>query len=228
MDPSRPGAVARLWRFTRGVVRHFRASNGLLLASAVAYNALLSLIPFLLLVLIALLHLVEQQRLVALIRQDLRFIVPGQTDAVMAQIDTFLANRAVVGGVGMAALIFFSGIAFGVLENAMAMIFHHREARRHFLVSTILPYLFVLTLGAAMLLMALLTALLDTLGERSLRLLGWTIPLAGVGAAAIYAINLAGIVATTTALYMVMPVGRMALRHALAGGVTTTALWEGV
>jgi YihY family inner membrane protein len=35
-----------------------------------------------------------------------------------------------------------------------------------------------------------------------------------------------GMVIMLTSLYMVMPVGRISVRHALIGGVTATVLWE--
>lgn len=39
-------------------------------------------------------------------------------------------------------------------------------------------------------------------------------------------LGVAGLALLLTALYMVMPVGRLSFRHALAGGVTATILWE--
>jgi YihY family inner membrane protein len=42
----------------------------------------------------------------------------------------------------------------------------------------------------------------------------------------LYAFGVMGEILVLTAIYLVMPVGRLSLRHALIGGVTATVLWE--
>jgi len=42
----------------------------------------------------------------------------------------------------------------------------------------------------------------------------------------LYLSGMAGMVIMLTSLYLVMPVGRIPIRYALAGGVTAAALWE--
>ena len=42
----------------------------------------------------------------------------------------------------------------------------------------------------------------------------------------LYLLGFAGEVFVLTSIYMVMPVGRLAWRHALIGGVTAAVLWE--
>ena len=48
-------------------------------------------------------------------------------------------------------MLFFSSLAFTVLENAMSVIFHHRVAirRRRFLGPAILPYGYIVSLASA-------------------------------------------------------------------------------
>ncbi len=41
-----------------------------------------------------------------------------------------------------------------------------------------------------------------------------------------YLLGLLGEIFVLTSVYMVMPVGRLSLRHALIGGVTAALLWE--
>ena len=64
-------------------------------------------------------------------------------------------------------MLFFSSLAFTVLENAMSVIFHHRVAirRRHFLVSAILPYCYILCLGVGLLIVTLVSNSLQGFGE---------------------------------------------------------------
>jgi membrane protein len=47
-----------------------------------------------------------------------------------------------------------------------------------------------------------------------------------VSGALLYLIGFAGEVFVLTSVYMVMPVGRLSMRHALIGGVTAAVLWE--
>jgi YihY family inner membrane protein len=42
----------------------------------------------------------------------------------------------------------------------------------------------------------------------------------------LYLSGMVGMVIMLTSLYMVMPVGRISVRHALIGGITATVLWE--
>ena len=58
-------------------------------------------------------------------------------------------------------MLFFSSLAFTVLENAMSVIFIHRVAirRRHFLVSAVIQYVYILCLGVGLLLVTLVAGI---------------------------------------------------------------------
>lgn len=224
----RAGA-ARSWHFCGRAAKDFRDSQALVFASAIAYNALLSIIPLCLLLLVALAKFMDPHALRSTIRRSLQLIVPGKTDPVMEQLSAFLDNRGVIGVVGLVSLAFFSGIAFSVVEKAMAVIFRHRTApRRRFLVSVLLPYAFVLVLAAAILGFTLIASALDALGGRTLDVFGFTISSVSFRGTVLYSLSLVGLTLAMAALYLVLPVGRTALRHALAGGLVATLLWESV
>jgi YihY family inner membrane protein len=133
-----------------------------------------------------------------------------------------------VGLIGLLALLFFSSMAFTILENAMAVIFHHRASvrRRHFLVSAILPYVFIMRIGLGLLLITVISGALQAVGRDSIRVFGYTWPVAGVFGALLYVLGVLGLALLLTALYMILPVGGISFRHALVGGVTATVLWE--
>jgi YihY family inner membrane protein len=57
-------------------------------------------------------------------------------------------------------------------------------------------------------------------------LFGHSFALDGVSGALLYLLGLAGEILMLTSIYMVMPVGRLNLSHALVGGVTAALLWE--
>src|SRR6202790_84018 len=68
---KQPGA------FALAVIKQFRANQGVLLAGAVAYYTLLSLVPLLILILMALSHIIPEDRLLLTLSEYLEFVVPG-------------------------------------------------------------------------------------------------------------------------------------------------------
>ena len=200
--------------FALRVLQAFRKNQGLLLAGAVAYYALLSIVPLLILIVIGLSHCIDQELLLDRLDRYLGWLVPGQSKPLVAELVHFLEHRDVIGWVLFGTLLFFSSLAFTVLENAMSIIFFHRVAvrRRHFLVSAILPYCYILLLGVGLLVVTLVSAALYAIGKETGLLL--------------YLLGVAGEIFVITSIYLVMPVGRLSLRHALIGGVTAAVLWE--
>src|SRR5580658_9783296 len=83
--------------FAIQVLKAFRANQGLLLAGAVAYYALLSIVPLLILIVIALSRVVPQHVLLAALAHLLRWLVPGQSNALVQELTHFLDHRAVIG-----------------------------------------------------------------------------------------------------------------------------------
>lgn len=219
---AHPGAFA--WRVLKG----FKANQGLLLAGAVAYYALLSIVPLLILVVIALSHVIDQGELLTTLARYLEWLMPVQSRAVVTELANFLEHRDVIGWVLLFTMLFFSSLAFTVLENAMSVIFLHRIAvrRRRFIVSALLPYIYILCLGVGLLIVTLVSGSLRALGEESVDVLGREWSLSGVSGLLLYLLGLGGEIFLLTSVYMVMPVGSLSWRHALIGGVTAALLWE--
>ena len=216
------------WRFARLVISGFRANQGLLLAGAVAYYTLLSMVPMLALILVLLSQIQESRELLDTLHDYLVLIAPGQVDVLINQISLFLENWKVVGVVGLLILLFFSSLAFTVLENAMSVIFFHRVAikRRHFLMSAIIPYFFILLLAIGLLLVSAVSGSLHALDTSTITVMGQVWSLSGVEKTLVYLLGIIGETLLLTSLYLVMPVGRLELRHALIGGITAVVLWE--
>jgi membrane protein len=219
---AHPGAF--IWQSLKG----FRANQGLLLAGAVAYYALLSIVPLLVLAVIALSQFIDQAELLETIGHYLAWLIPGQSKAIVAELSNFLLHRDVTGWLLLVTMLFFSSLAFTVLENAMSVIFHHRvvDRGRHFLVSALLPYCYIFVLGVGLLLVTVVSGGLQVLGQESIRLFGREWSLGGFSGLLLYLVGLAGEICLLTSIYMVMPVGNLSLRHALIGGVTAALLWE--
>ena len=218
----------RFGAFAWQCLKAFKANQGLLLAGAVAYYALLSIIPLVILVVIALSHFVPEAELIEATQRYLDWIVPGQGKALADQLTLFLLNQQVVSWVLLGTMLFFSTLAFSVLEAAMTVIFTHRLQVRHrrYVVSMLLPYAYILALTVGGLLVTLVTVGLEAMGERSVNLFGYQWGLGGVSGALLYLLGVAGEIFIVTSIYMVMPVGRLSWRRALLGGVTAALLWE--
>jgi membrane protein len=219
---NHPGA------FALRVIRGFRANQGYLLAGAVAYNTLLSILPLLILMLIGLTRFVGEAALLATLGRYLELVVPGQSAAILQELALFLAHRDVIGWVLLVTLLFFSSLAFTVLENAMSVIFIHRVMvrRRHWLVSALIPFCYILFLGVGLLVVTFVSGALQAMGKESIEFLGSSRSLLGVSGFLLYLIGVAGEILVLTSIYMVMPVGRPSWRHALIGGVAAGLLWE--
>ena len=145
-------------RFFLDVVKGFRDNQGLLLAGAVAYYTLLSIIPVFALVLIVLSYFIETEILLETLSTFLMMATPTRTETLISHLESFLANWKVIGAIGIVLLLFFSSLAFTVLENAMSAIFFHRQLKhtRHFLVSALIPYIYILLLAAGFLVVSLM------------------------------------------------------------------------
>jgi YihY family inner membrane protein len=137
-------------------------------------------------------------------------------------------NWKAVGITGILFLLFFSSFAFTSLENAMSVIFFHRVAvrRRKFLISAIIPYCYIVSLAVGMLLLSFVSASLHSLDSGSITVLGWHLSFSGVESISLYLLGVIGEILLLTSTYMVMPVGRLSMRHAIIGGVTAALLWE--
>ena len=215
-------------RFAWCTLKAFRANQGLLLAGAVAYYALLSIVPLLILTVIALSQLIDARELLLTLGRYLEWLVPGQSSAIIAELAHFLANRGDIGWLLLGTMIFFSSLAFTVLENAMSVIFLHRvvERKRRFIFSVLIPYVYILSLGMGLLLVTLVAGSLQAVGKESVDLFGRHWSLSGFSGFLLYLLGFAGEVFVLTSVYLVMPAGRLAWRHALIGGITAAILWE--
>ena len=228
LSPAGAYVLAHPGAFLRQVLKGFKANQILLLAGAVAYYALLSVVPLLILVVIALSHWVDQGELLLTLGRYLEWLTPGQSQAIVRELGNFVQHRDVIGWVLLGTMLFFSSLAFTVLEKAMAVIFLHRFAikRRHFMVSALLPYLYILSLGFGLLVVTLVAGSIQAMGENSIHFLGWEWSLQGFSGVLLYLLGLIGEIFLLTSVYMVMPVGRLSWRHALLGGITAALLWE--
>jgi YihY family inner membrane protein len=228
IDPRTTYVIKNPSTFTRQVLKAFQANQGLLLAGAVAYYALLSIVPLLILIVIALSHVIDQSVLLETLGRALEYVAPGEGNAVVVELKAFLDHREVIGWVLFITMLFFSVLGFRVLESAILVIFLHRvqKRRRHFMASLLLPFGYIFFIGTVLFVGTFLIVDLMAMGGEHLVILGHSWSLGGFSHWLIYVAGVLGEILLISAIYYFMPVGRLTAHHALIGGVTAGLLWE--
>lgn len=235
-DPNLPGWARlalngrRLGNFLLRVLSHLGKNKALLLAGGVAYNALLSLVPMMAVVLVALSHVWEREQLIEIVASELALLIPSQASSIVQEVAALLDNRDIVGGIGLGVMLFFSTWAFKMLEGALAVIFARSKVRRRrsWLMSVMLPYLSILAIAGGLLVLTVLVALLEELAETNLRIFGYHLSLGAWPAYALKYGGLATLIFAFTSIYRVMPIAQVSWRRALTGGIAAALLWDGL
>lgn len=226
---------ARAWRSVRlmglaswrGVVELYN-SDGLTHAASIAYYALLSLFPFLLLVLSILGSLTaDQTDRDAVVRFVFRYF-PRQFDFITGQLDAFRGQTI---RLGVGGLLVLTWASLGVF-NAVSSAIDHAwgvEQRRSFLMHRLISFLMMVSAGAIFII-ALVLASLSRIAETNWfwdlvarsRWLAW---LSTVSADYGATILLIGCVAL---LFYFIPNTEMRFRWVWPGAILTGLLWRAV
>ncbi len=224
------GQQARhLLRFALRVLRRFRVHKGLLLSSAVAFNALLSLVPLMGLVLVIMSHLAHPEALLRVVADAVESAVPRAAPQIMGAIEAFLEQRALASGVGAAVVIFFSALAFRTTDDALSAIFETSEIKaRHPIFSLALPLMVMGGVVVSLVVLSLLVTAVDMMPAQSFTVFGLELSLAVAYRQAIRFVSFLALVALLAAFYRVMPEANVRTRQAVVGGLVAAILWEGM
>ena len=220
--------TVRMFSFLLRVAHGFMRNRGLLLSGAVAYYTLLSIVPLSIIALIVLTHLIEEQQLIHTLSIYLEMVIPGYAATLTEQVLAFLEHRTTVGFIGFIGMLFFSSLAFSMLENAMSVIFYQqvKVRRRNFFVSALIPYLYIIAMGLGIVLVSFIVGAIETLESSSVSFHGWSLDLGGTTGVALYLLGIIGEVLMLTSIYLVMPTVQVRFRYALIGGLAAAVLWE--
>ncbi|MFG6136873.1 YihY/virulence factor BrkB family protein [Halomonas sp. B23F22_10] len=234
--PASATSSSRRFRHTRRVLSFvwrvlgaFLRNRGILLAGGVGYNILLSVVPLFAVMVVLLARVVDEQQLLTLLSIQARHLAPAHAEVLLDAVRSLLDSREAIGILGLPVLLVFSSFAFRMLEDALAIIFHAPDTHvgRSAWVSVLMPYAFMVVLGAGLMGLTLLVSLADAVNTLWMALLGRELPLAGLSSTALNLTSFAGVFLLFSAIYKVMPVVKVALRRALVGGFVAALLWEG-
>ncbi|MGA2955226.1 MAG: YihY/virulence factor BrkB family protein [Thermodesulfobacteriota bacterium] len=195
--------------------RAFTLDGCMNLSAALAFYTILSLIPFLFLIISAagfILGSSDEAHQMALSFFDRLF--PQASASIFKEVKAISERAEVLGWVGILSMIWTASVVFSSLEYAMGVVFRV-EKRRNLLKSRLLALTMFPAAGALFILSILVTAFSGVLhSEFFLKfILGYLFP---------YLI----LAFAFTAIYKIIPNTPIAFRHALAGGTSCAFLFE--
>jgi membrane protein len=116
-----------LWQ----ALKKFNDDNGFFLSAGIAFNLLINLIPFILL-LLALVGTVlyNDQEVLNHIHAYLRDVAPALDPKITSNLMDVIQNRQIVGILGFAGLLWFSTWVFSSLRVALNIVFRTEKSRR--------------------------------------------------------------------------------------------------
>jgi YihY family inner membrane protein len=229
--PSGRGGPVRvgphLLRFAKRVLSAFIRNRGLLLSGGVGYNMLLSAVPLLAVAAWALTFVYDESILLDAIRRQLHLLAPPHADALADAVAHLLEVRNTVGVLGVAVLLFFSALAFRMLEDAIATIFAGERIHtdRQVWMSALIAFGYVLVSGVALLILTGVTSAAQAIAERGIQVGGTRLELASATRYGLQGLGLAGLAVLFTSMYKVLPPCPVGGLRALAGGVVAALLW---
>lgn len=220
-----PRALAFGWR----ALGDFRKNRGFLLASALGYNTLLSIVPLFALVVVVLSTVLDGRVLLEVIGAQLDTVMPGRSGVVVEAFAAFVEQRAKIGIIGFGALLFFSAIGFRMLDDAFSVVFHRNRRGRtiHPLRGFVLPLAYVLLIGIGVFVLTLVMVAFDALPAQGVRWFGRSID-PSTAVPLIKLLAFVGLVLLISSFYWIMPVAHVRPVRALVGGLVASTLWEGV
>ncbi len=227
--PYLHGVLSTIGKTGRG----FYQDDGHIMAAAISFYAVLSLIPFLLLLLSIAGYLLDHFQQDFTSQEDLfthlvtyvRAVVPFLGDDVMDRLRGMVSNRQAYGITGIVVLLITAGLVFRTLELAFARVFKTRR-RRSMLVSQLFFVAFLLALGLLFLLVHYLGVITSTfatardvnLGERLQEILA---------ASPFLRISVTTLIATLAFVVLLkyFTKERVRIQYAFYGGLLFSLLW---
>jgi membrane protein len=229
---SRPplGRIARaarhVWRLVIEVGRKYSEDRGPLIAAAISFFGLLSMIPLVLLGVWALGHFLSSREAFERVVNYLEDYLPGSSDVVVPYLTALVKGQQTIGWLALGGLAWSASQGFVVLEVALNQAMRVPE-RRSFLQSRLLGLGMILLAGGSLVLSILITSTLTAIQAYSLPLVGWPpgrIP--AVWSDIGLMISTALTILSFSVVYQVVPNTTVPWRPALIAGTAAGLAWE--
>lgn len=223
------GQIRRVWRFLTQVHKEYTRDSCPLMAAAISFYALISLIPLALIGLSAFGLILGNDRAFQAVFEFLEQFLPRTVgrDTLRAYLEEGLRRPAGVAGIlGVASLVWTASAGFGTVARALDLAWkvNHRHG---FVASRLRSLAMMLVVGVLGLLSFSMTSAIRIVQEYQIPWLGWRpgeFPLVwrmvGCG------LPLAMSVGTFVLCYVVLPSASIGWRPVLVGGLVGGILWE--
>jgi membrane protein len=207
--------------------RAFSYDGCMNLSAALAFYSILSLIPFLFILVSAAGYLFgssEEAYQMSLSFLDRLF--PQASVLIFKEVQAISQRAAVLGWVGFLSMIWTASVIFSSLEFAMGVVYRVEE-RRPFWRSKLLALSMIPASALIFFLSLFVTAFARIMQDYRLTFFGLNLLDSGwIGFLVGYFLPFLGLVLAFTAIYKVIPNTRISFRHALAGGTSCAFLFE--
>jgi YihY family inner membrane protein len=208
------------------VVRKYSQDRGPLIAAAVSFFALLSIIPLVLLGVWGLGHFLSSHEAFEHVVDYLEAYLPGSSDVLEPYLQALVKSRGTIGWLAAGGLVWSASQGFVILELAINMILRAPQ-RRSFIKSRLLGFGMILLAGGSLLLSLLITSTLTAIQSYSLPVVGWRpgeIPVVWSVVGVVVPISLT--ILSFSVVYRVVPNTRVSWRSALLAGTIAGLFWE--
>lgn len=200
----------------------------MVLASAIAFDVLLSVIPALALGLVVTSHVVDPDEVKTMIASQLDVLLPGAVTTIVEAYTTIVEQRGAAGGFMTVALLIFGAIAFRTMREALVIVFDSPppEKKERALLRAVVPLLYVVLIGLGILVGTLVMVLLDTLPPEGFEVLGIDMASRTTVSAVGRFVSFLLLVLFFSSFYRYLPPRRPPTRLSLLGGLFAASLWE--
>lgn len=216
-----------IWDILWEARRAFSQDGCMNLSAALAFYMMLSLIPYLfLLVSVAgyLLGSSEEAHRVAVVFFDRLF--PQASTLILREVSAISQRAGVLGWVGFLSMIWTASVIFSSLDYAMGVVFRV-EKRRNFLKSKLLALAMVPASALIFFLSFFVTAFAGVMERFDFRLFGVDLAHSDLFEFLVgYLLPYLILAAAFTTIYKIIPNASISFRHALVGGASCAFLFE--
>lgn len=221
---KRPKKILKYFGLLWQALRKFNDDNGFFLSSGIAFNLLINLIPFILLLLAMVgTYLYNDQEVFSHIRAYFRDVAPALDPKVMKNLMDVIQNRQIVGILGFVGLLWFSTLVFSSLRIALNIVFRV-EKSRGMLRGIGIDLLMILLVGVLLLVSMILSPLVIWLQGYHGRIpvaigptIQWILK---------YLIPFSLTYCMFSLIYKIIPTKRVHIKSALQAALFSSLLWE--